>query len=214
MKNSNNSNALKMSIQFLKTYEVLDPETGSVSSKIKYLIGNPKQYRFNGQTGRFNIDGEKDLGTSFELIPLAWRIFKASLFGRNKTEQWAEIFFIDDSNCVSSIMLNNTSAQILQNTFGKIIYEGLLLEDVKLKITAERRTNERVKGVYYIVQLSFQKAEDAVLLLNKEYAADYKIYRRDTITEGEEVSLASCTYRTPELEVWKEELLAETQDAA
>jgi hypothetical protein len=111
-------------------------------------------------------------------------------------------------------MLNNTSAQILQNTFGKIIYEGLLLEDVKLKITAERRTNERVKGVYYIVQLSFEKAEDAVLLLNKEYAADYKIYRRDTITEGEEVSLASNTYRTPELEVWKEELLAETQDAA
>jgi hypothetical protein len=52
------------------------------------------------------------------------------------------------------------------------------------------------------------------LLRNKEYAADYKIYRRDTITEGEEVSLASNTYRTPELEVWKEELLAETQDAA
>ena len=205
---------IKKSIQFIKSYEVLDTITGSVSSKVKYLVGNPKQYRFNGQTGRFNINGEKDLGSTFALVPMAWRIFHASLFGRGKKEQWAELFFLDEFNCVCSIMLNNTSAQILQNTFGQIIYEGLLLEDVKLKITSDRRTNERVKGTYYIAQFTYEKADEQTLLINKEYAADFQIFRRDTITEGEEVTLASQTYRTPELEAWKEEFVKQEQEAA
>lgn len=42
---------------------------------IKYLPGRPRQYRFNGQTGRFNINGTKDIGTSLTVQPVAWHIF-------------------------------------------------------------------------------------------------------------------------------------------
>lgn len=183
----------------IKAYEELDQETGEVKRKVKYLVGNPRQYRFNGQSGRFNINGDKDIGTSLDIVPMAWRVFKAQLFGRNRRETWAELFFIDKENCLSSLMFNNTSVQILQNTFGQVIYDGLLLDQVKLRITSERRTNEKVKASYYIAKFFIDKAEDDLLILNKEFAADFLIYRGDTITEDEMVTLSSFTYRTPDL---------------
>ena len=91
-----------------KSYESIDPETGAVGNKVKYLVGNPRQYRFNGQNGRFNINGTKDLGNTLEFSPMAWRIFYANLFGRKNRDIWAEIFFIDLENCVCSVMFNNT----------------------------------------------------------------------------------------------------------
>jgi len=43
--------------------EKTDPETGEITHvpKYKYIIGAPKQYRFNGQNGQFNINGEQIL---------------------------------------------------------------------------------------------------------------------------------------------------------
>ena len=95
-----------------------DPETGEIIHvpKYKYIIGAPKQYRFNGQNGQFNINGEQILLDSknkplaeFSIQPIAWRIFEENLFARGRKETWAELFFVDAKDCVSSIMVNNTT---------------------------------------------------------------------------------------------------------
>lgn len=187
MKNKNN-------VQ-LKPYQSIDETTGEVVSLIKYLEGNPRQYRFNGQTGRFNLNGIHDKGVSFKLLPIAWRIFKSELFGRNRQEIWAELFFIDNDNCLSSIMFNNTSVQILQNMFGQVVYDGLILDDVLLTITCDKRVNAKVNSSYYVAQFSFEKAEKEFLELNKSFAKDHNIYRQDTITQEESTHLSSNTYR-------------------
>ncbi len=64
----------------VKAYQHLDSETGEVKSKYKYLAGRPKQYRFNGQTGQFNLNGTEYIGTSLSIQPLTWRIFEENLF--------------------------------------------------------------------------------------------------------------------------------------
>ena len=139
---------LAVQLATLKYYQAIDPETGAVGNNVKYLLGNPRQYRFNGQNGRFNINGTKDLGNTLEFSPMALRIFYADLFGRKNRDILAELFFIDLDNCVSSVLFNNTSAQKLQTMLGQLVYDNLSLESVVLKVTSEKRTNEKVNGTY------------------------------------------------------------------
>lgn len=178
----------------MKNYETLNEETGEVTSKILYSKGLPKEYRFNGQTGKFNIDGEIDKGTTLELVPLAWRVFEAELFGRGRVDLWAEIFFIDDESCVSAIMFNNTSVQILQKAFAKLVYQRLTLSEVKMKISTEQRKNEKAKSTYHVAVFEFEKADPDFCLMMQEFALDFPIYRADTVTDSQVQQIASKTY--------------------
>lgn len=178
----------------MKNYEVANEETGEISSKILYAQGLPKQYRFNGQTGKFNIDGETDKGNVLELVPLAWRVFEAELFGRERVDLWAEIFFVDDENCVSAIMFNNTSVQILQKAFAKLVYQRLTLSEVKMKITTEQRKNEKAKSTYHVAVFEFEKADPDYCQMIQEFALDFQIYRTDTVTGSQVQQIASKTY--------------------
>lgn len=178
----------------MKNYEVANEETGEISSKILYAQGLPKQYRFNGQTGKFNIDGETDKGNVLELVPLAWRVFEAELFGRERVDLWAEIFFVDDENCVSAIMFNNTSVQILQKAFAKLVYQRLTLSEVKMKITSEQRKNEKAKSTYHVAVFEFEKADPDYCQMIQEFALDFQIYRADTVTSTQVQQIASKTY--------------------
>lgn len=180
----------------IKPYQFVNEETGEVKNRFKYMKGMPRQYRFNGQNGRFNLDGFEDKGTSLEVTPIAWRVFTAdNLFGRERLEKWVELFFVDAQNCVSSIMFNNTSANVFQQLLGQLMYADLTILEVVLTITADRRTNSAVGSNYYIAQFNFKKADPEAVSLFTAFTADVPIYREDTITDSEVVSLASLSYR-------------------
>ena len=77
---------------------------GVLVSSVKYLKGQPKGYRFDGQKGYFKIgetplldDKNKPL-TKFSITPIAFRVFEENLFGRGKKELWFELFFVDGKN--------------------------------------------------------------------------------------------------------------------
>jgi hypothetical protein len=180
----------------LKAYQTVNKNTGEVKNRFKYMVGMPRQYRFNGQNGRFNMDGIKDKGIALTVVPIAWRVFTAdNLFGRDRLEKWVELFFVDADNCVSSIMFNNTSADIFQQLLGQLMYADLTILEVTLTITADRRTNTNVNKNYFVAQFNFEKVASRTVDLYASFTADQAVYREDTITDSEVVSLSSLSYR-------------------
>ncbi|OJW75682.1 hypothetical protein [Spirosoma sp. 48-14] len=179
------------------TYKHVDEETGEVSWFIKCLApGRPKQYRFNGQTGRFNINGTKDVGPSLTLQPIAWRIFEDNLFGRGRFEKWAEVFFVDETGALSVVMFNNNSVNELLNIAEPLYYDDLQLSDVVLTVTSEKHVNETVvpKGTWYLAKFAYVPADPAVVAELAEYANQYPVYRAETLSPNAVTTLNSPTF--------------------
>jgi hypothetical protein len=79
------------------------------------------------------------------------RIFEDDIMqmGRKK---WAEIFFIDDKNCVCAILFHGWSVENLFKLIEPLYYDDLTLADVIITATARKKENTKIspKGVYYI----------------------------------------------------------------
>jgi hypothetical protein len=202
----------------VKSYQVLDTETGEVKNNFKYLEGRPKQYRFNGQNGQFNINGEKILQDptgkpikSFTIIPMAWRVFEENLFARGRKDLWAELFFVDDRNCVSAIMLNNTSLEELLRLESELYYDEIALNEICLTMTAEYVTSEKdgQKRAWYLTKLSWQPAPKEVVKQYAEFAQDFRIYREDTMT-----ATAVYRFKSPNFFIPAVEPIAQIAEAA
>lgn len=189
--------------------EAVDKATGELVllPKYKYLTGAPKQYRFNGQNGQFNINGEQILLNakgkvidSFSFQPIAWRIFEENLFSRGRKEAWAELFFIDAKDCVSAIMVNNTTLEELRKLAEILFYDDLTLADIVLTIKPEKAENEKEgqKRSWFIGRFSYQLADKAKVAEYREFAEDFYIYRRDTLTDTAVYLAKSGTFRIPE----------------
>lgn len=205
----------------MKTYqqETINKHGETIISDIfRYIEGEPKQYRYNSQTGQFNIDGETAVldksGKAikeFTFQPFVFRIFEDGLFNRNR-EAWAELFFIDALNCVSSIMFNGTTLTELRGVIKKLIYEGtepLNLCDVVLTVRPEKLTSktDSTKS-WYIGRFSFELAKPEIVQQLAEYAADCPIYRRDTLKQTANYLSFSETFALPAVEVIPLELNA------
>ncbi|WP_461085465.1 hypothetical protein [Spirosoma flavus] len=178
-------------------YTTVNEETGDVTSLIKCLApGRPRQYRFNGQTGRFNIDGTRDMGTSLTLQPVAWRIFEENLFARGRNEIWAELFFVDATNALSSIMFNNSSVNELYGLIEPLFYDDLTLADVVLTITSEKKKNEKVQpaGTWFLAKFSYTEANAADVAELRTYALNMPVYRADTLTATAVYAVVSDTF--------------------
>jgi|GEM_PF-3879187 len=182
-----------------------------ISDIFRYIEGEPKQYRYNSQTGQFNIDGDKPVldksgkpVKEFTFQPFVFRIFEDGLFNRSR-EPWAELFFIDALNCVSSIMFNGTSLTELRGVIKKLIYEGtepLNLCDVVLTVRPEKMTskNDPTKS-WFIGRFSYQLANPESVQQLAEYAADCPIYRRDTLKHTASYLSFSETFALPAADV-------------
>ncbi|MCK8495846.1 hypothetical protein M0L20_28530 [Spirosoma sp. RP8] len=180
-------------------YKHVDTDTAEVSFSIKYLTGRPRQYRFNGQTGRFNINGITDVGNSLTIQPIVWRIFTENLFARGKNELWAELFFVDSANALCSIMFNNSSVNELYNLIETLFYDDLSLADVVLTITSEKKAfeKEQTKGTWHLAKFGFVLADPATVAELGEFARSVDIFRADTITETAVYHLVSDTFPKP-----------------
>ena len=78
---------------------------GDVTARYRYLEGHPRQYRFDAKEGVFTINGSEKLGRTLTFQPIAWRIFTDNILNMG-TKNWAELFFIDEKNCVSAVLFH------------------------------------------------------------------------------------------------------------
>lgn len=191
----------------VRLYQSID-EHGEITSKYKYLPGSPKNYRFDGRTGDFNIGGVKPVGKKLTLQPIAFRFMQDALFARKdditkeiKTEQWCEVFFIDETKAVSYIMFNNSSARGLLKLVESLFYEDVVengvtrnmeLTDTVLTISSEAKKND--KGKYSVATFEFQIATPESVAEYRQLCEDFQIFSRDTITQTAEIGLYSKFY--------------------
>lgn len=191
---------------------------GETVPVLKHMPGNPKQYRFNGQTGQFNLNGEKPLLDankkpikSFSIQPIAYRFFEENLFARNKKDQWVEVFFIDDKDAVSSIIFSSSTANNLISLTRELFYEDCTICDIILTVTPEQKENKKTDGgKYYVGNMSFELAD-------QEYAKELhlldsilKVHRQDTLTDTAIYSLFGGAF----FEEYVPQLIASTEQKA
>ena len=216
-----NTQKTAQTVQETKLYLMpqVDKETGEekLVPKYKYILVSPKQYRYNSQNGQFNINGERILLdakgspiTQFSFQPIAWRIFEENMFGRGRADKWCEIFFIDDKDCVSTIMFNNTTLEELTKLAERMFYDDITLADIVLTVKPEKVESKTENKSWHIGRFSYDFAEKAKTTELQEYATDYPIFRRDTITETAIYLAKSETFHIPP----KEEQLEEAKQAA
>lgn len=186
-------------------YKITDTATGEEIT-VKYMAGSPRQYRFNGQNGEFNLNGDTQVldengkkAQKLTITPIAFRFFEENLFARGRKDNWAELFFIDDKNALSAIMFNNTSVSKLENLAQELFYEDLSLTQIKLTIEPEKKQGEKngEKTQYYITKLTWSILDPAQFAENQKFVESVPVWRRDTYTETAVVHLFSG-YHFPE----------------
>ncbi|MCK8491469.1 MULTISPECIES: hypothetical protein [Spirosoma] len=163
--------------------------------RYKYLEGHPRQYRFDAKEGVFNINGSEKLGRTLTFQPIAWRIFTDNILNMG-TKNWAELFFIDDKNCVSAILFHGYSVDNIFRLIEPLYYDDLTLADVVITAVAEKKENNKIqpKGVYYISTFSYKMGDVEKTTQLKQFAQEVKIFRQETLTDIANIKTAMNYY--------------------
>lgn len=179
----------------LKPYQTIRESTGEVINKYKYLEGHPRQYRFDAKEGVFNINGTEKLGRTLTFQPIAWRIFTDNILNMG-TKNWAEIFFIDEKDCVSSVLFHGYSVDNIFRLIEPLYYDDLTLADVIITAVAEKKeyTKSQPKGVYYIATFSYKMASREMSAELKQFSEEVKIFRQETLTDIANIKTAFHFY--------------------
>ena len=171
----------------------------------KYLEGHPRQYRFDAKEGVFNINGSEKLGgpshgRTLTFQPIAWRIFTDNILNMG-TKNWAELFFIDEKDCVSAVLFHGYSVDNIFRLIEPLYYDDMTLADVVVTAVAEKKENNKIqpKGVYYIATFSYQLGDPARTAQLKQYAQDrsagaVKVFRQETLTDIANIKTAHNYY--------------------
>lgn len=173
----------------------VDVVNSPVNRRYKYLEGHPRQYRFDAKEGVFNINGTEKLGRTLTFQPIAWRIFTDNILNMG-TKNWAEIFFIDDKNCVSALLFHGYSVDNIFRLIEPLYYDDLTLADVVITAVAEKKEYTKVqpKGVYYIATFSYKIGDVQKTAELKQFAQDVKIFRQETLTDIANIKTAMNYY--------------------
>lgn len=169
---------------------------------IKYIIGNPRQYRADCGKGKITINGEKTV-EHFTFQPIAWRFFSACLWSdlaSGLVRNWVELFFVDENNCLSCICFHGYSRENILKMQTLLFYEDIALQDVEIGVRFEKRTKKTGGETYYIAEFSYATKTKRNEEEKKEatnFAKKNKIYRTDSITENEVIQ-AKLNYREQE----------------
>ncbi|WP_020599585.1 hypothetical protein [Spirosoma panaciterrae] len=179
----------------LKPYQKIHELTGEVVNKYKYLEGHPRQYRFDAKEGVFNINGTEKLGRTLTFQPIAWRIFTDNILNMG-TKNWAELFFIDENNCVSAVLFHGYSVDNIFRLIEPLYYDDLTLADVVVTAVAEKKeyTKSQPKGVYYIATFSYKNGDPEKTAELKQFAQDVKVFRQETLTDIANIKTAMNYY--------------------
>lgn len=172
----------------------------AVTHRYKYLEGHPRQYRFDAKEGVFNINGTEKVGGPsngriLTFQPIAWRIFTDNILNMG-TKNWAEIFFIDEKDCVSAILFHGYSVDNIFRLIEPLYYDDMTLADVVITAVAEKKeyTKTQPKGVYYIATFSYKIGEPNQTAALKQFAQEAKIFRQETLTDIANIKTAMNYY--------------------
>ncbi|RIV27226.1 hypothetical protein DYU11_02625 [Fibrisoma montanum] len=195
--NTQNKNTIEtiQSVGALKSYQKVHEVTGDVVNKYKYLEGHPRQYRFDAKEGVFNINRTDKLGRTLTFQPIAWRIFTDNILNMG-TKNWAELFFIDEKNCVSAVLFHGYSVDNIFRLIEPLYYDDLTLADVVITAVAEKKENTKIqpKGVYYIATFSYKMGDPEKTKELKQFAQDVKVFRQETLTDIANIKTAFNYY--------------------
>lgn len=163
--------------------EKINEETGEVSivPEFKYVEGQPREYKSDAKNGAFLLNG-KSLGEFLILQPIAWRFFEEDLFNLG-LRNWAEVFFIDEKDCLSAILFHGFSVDALKELAAPLFYDDKSLSDVVLSVKWEHLQNNKVAGkpTYCVAAFEYEEADVERTRYLHEYAKTVKIYRRATL---------------------------------
>lgn len=168
---------------------------GDVTARYKYLEGHPRQYRFDAKEGVFTINGSEKLGRTLTFQPIAWRIFTDNILNMG-TKNWAELFFIDEKNCVSAVLFHGYSVDNIFRLIEPLYYDDMTLADVVITAVAEKKENNKIqpKGVYYIANFSYKLGDPVRTAQLKQYAQHVKVFRQETLTDIANIKTAYNYY--------------------
>lgn len=173
-----------MSSPALASYQKVNELTGEIVNKFKYLEGHPRQYRFDAKEGIFTINGTEKLGRTLTFQPVAWRIFTDNILNMG-TKNWAELFFIDEKDCVSAVLFHGYSVDNIFRLIEPLYYDDLTLADVVITAVAEKKeyTKSQPKGIYYIATFSYKMGNVDRTNELKAYAGAVRLFRQETLTD-------------------------------
>ncbi|MBD2753720.1 hypothetical protein [Spirosoma validum] len=198
MSNQSTAALVAKALAPLKPYQKIHELTGETVDKYKYLEGHPRQYRCDLKEGVFNINGDQKLGRVFTFQPIAWRIFTDSILGMG-TKNWAELFFMDEKNCVSAILFHGYSVDNIFRLIEPLFYDDLTLADVVITAMTERKENNKLesgKATYYVTTFTYKVGDLDKTAELKAYAQDRRIFRQETLTDIANIK-TSMNYYNP-----------------
>ena len=157
-----------------------------VVERIAYRTGTPRNYRFNAKRGTLNYEDQEAItttGSTFSLIPLAFRIFSAPLF-KGDHRDWVELFFLNQSGHLCGLLFHSSSVDRLEQAMARdLFYEDLSLLDCVLTVRPISRTHEKY-GPYYVADFLFEPLPEAAAQKAAAIRATLSpIFRADTVTE-------------------------------
>lgn len=193
----------------------VDEDTGEVMRvpKYKYLEGHPRQYRTDAKLGNFNIMDGKVLGEKLTFQPIAFRFFQDDIF-KQGLKNWAEVFFIDENNCVAAILFHGFSAENLSRLAEPLYYQDKFLTDVVVTASLAKQVNDKIKppATFYLAEFTFEDADPEVTKELKAFAKTQKFYRRASL-QGSAVMQSQRNFYNPFDEHEQAELEAPATDA-
>jgi len=180
-KTATDSTALSTAAQYNWYKDRLNEDTGELEKvmRIKYMPGMPREYRFDAKTGTF-MTGAASIGRTMTIHPLAWRFFTDDIFQLGE-KFWAEVFFIDDKNCLAAILFHSASAQELQKLAEPLYYDEKGLNDVVINVYVTDHTNNKIKpaATYSIARFdSYVEADVEKVKEGRAFAKAFPIFRK------------------------------------
>lgn len=116
--------------------------------------GIPRQYRFDGEVGRFFV-GEKDCGSTLVVQLFDHRTVEAERFGR-PVQTWLDLAFVDLAQVVGVLALKKEGAinlaEFLLSELRQTASASIDPVAVRVTLTAEHREGD--DGPYYVVVVS------------------------------------------------------------
>lgn len=132
-----------------------------VATQYPLYTDSPRQYGFNGATGKFNCGSEEF--DSLWVQPIDWQWKKGERWGR-AGQNWLEFAFVDPDHIVGAIALKKDSAVNVQAFFQRLVagkvFDGVGIQPTALWIhlTPQKKEIETtVEGYlehYFVVQVS------------------------------------------------------------
>lgn len=129
-----------------------------------YMVGTPRNYRFDGQSGIFySPNKEESFGDKIKMRPFSVRCFIAEEgFMGEETyadRPFVQLFFLNKKGHVCSILVHSASARSFKKMSVDMFYGGVELSDVVLVLESVKESSSDGKFNYYSCKFSFEELD-------------------------------------------------------